>query len=132
MVGYIDGGRIDVDQSSIYTFQLSAYTDVWQIFFVPLEDYNRLMGQNETLDPGEVLLYTTKSNYEEDSIALGDGEPMKVKKVVPDFADNGVDAMQMIPSMYIFVPDFNKTLQPITNVANWRGSGHRASLVLWV
>ena len=121
MVGYIDGGRIDVDQSSIYTFQLSAYTDVWQIFFVPLEDYNRLMGQNETLDPGEVLLYTTKSNYEEDSIALGDGEPMKVKKVVPDFADNGVDAMQMIPSMYIFVPDFNKTLQPITNVANWRG-----------
>ncbi len=121
MAGYISGERIDVDRSSTYDFQLNTYADIWQIFFVPLEDYNRLMGQSETLEPGEVLLYTTKSKYEGDSIALGDGEAMKIKKVVPDFADNGVDAMQVIPSMYIFVPDFSETLRPLTDLANGKG-----------
>ena len=127
MAGYISGERIDVDRSSTYDFQLNTYADIWQIFFVPLEDYNRLMGQSETLEPGEVLLYTTKSKYEGDSIALGDGEAMKIKKVVPDFADNGVDAMQVIPSMYIFVPDFSETLRPLTDLANGKGDP-----LLWV
>lgn len=77
--GYINGGKIYTDDTGIYAFQAGSYSDIWQIFVVPVEDYNCLMGQEETLEPGEVLLYTTKAEYDEDSISINDGETMKVK-----------------------------------------------------
>ena len=43
---------------------------------------------------------------------------MRVKKVVDDFADNGVDAMQVIPSLYIFVSDFQKVVEPLLGMEN--------------
>ena len=84
-----------------------------------LEDYNRLMGQNETLEEDEVLIYTTKMReYTADTIAFENENPMRVKKVVDNFADNGVDAMQVIPSLYIFVPDFQKIVAPLLGMEN--------------
>ena len=107
--GYLSDGRITLDGSNLYSFQLSGYADVWQVFLVPLEDYNRLMGQNETLAPNEALLYTTKEvPYVQDSITIEDGAPLAIKEVVPDFVDNGMDAMQIIPSLYLFVPDMEQ------------------------
>ena len=68
------------------------------------------------------FLYTTKlGQYTEDTIAFGDETPRKIKKVVSDFADNGVDAMQIVPSMYLFVPNFNETVAPLTGYVDPRG-----------
>lgn len=120
--GYINNGNIETDNSNLYAFQLSQYSDIWQIFIVPLEDYNRLMGQNETLADDEIILYTTKlGSYNEDTITIDGGEPLKIKKTVNDFADNGVDAMQIIPSMYLFVPDFEKTVYPLLDNIDIKG-----------
>lgn len=119
---YIDHGKIYTDDTGTYAFQVRSYTDIWQIFVVPVEDYNRLMDQEETLEPGEVLLYTTKAEYSEDAIAINDGNTMKVKKTVSEFVDNGVDAMQIIPSMYIFVPDLAETLTPLEGLTTERGN----------
>ena len=117
--GYIHEGRIETDHSNLYAFQISGYSDVWQIFIVPLEDYNRPMGQTETLQPGEALLYTTKQgNYDRNTIAIGEGEPLQIKKVVSDFADNGLDTMQMIPSLYLFVPNFNEVTAPLLELTD--------------
>ena len=85
-----------------------------QMFIVPLEDYNRLMGTEETLEAHEVLLYSTKSDYSYDTISLEGGETWHIKKTVPGFVDNGVDAMQIISSVFLFVPDWRrwKSFQP--------------------
>lgn len=120
--GYINGGKIYTDDTGIYAFQAGSYSDIWQIFVVPVEDYNCLMGQEETLEPGEVLLYTTKAEYDEDSISINDGETMKVNKKVPEFVDNGVDAMQVIPSMYLFVPDLEETISPLEGLTTESGN----------
>ena len=119
--GYMKNGIIETDSSHLVDFQLDYYSDVWQVFLVPLSDYNRLMGEDETLNPDEVLIYTTKSTeYQYNTIAFGDREPLKVKKVVPTFADNGVDAMQVIPSLYIFISDFNATVEPLLSITDLR------------
>lgn len=119
--GYMKNGIIETDSSHLVDFQLDYYSDVWQVFLVPLSDYNRLMGEDETLNPDEVLIYTTKSTeYQYDTIAFGDRGPLKVKKVVPTFADNGVDAMQVIPSLYIFISDFNATVEPLLSITDLR------------
>ena len=119
LVGYLNEDQIILDESRLTEFHWDGYSDVWQIYVVPLEDYNRLMGQSETLEVDEVLIYTTKmGEYTADTITFEDGNPMRVKKVVDDFADNGVDAMQVIPSLYIFVSDFQKVVEPLLGMEN--------------
>ena len=119
LVGYLNEDQIILDESRLTEFHWDGYSDVWQIYVVPLEDYNRLMGQSETLEADEVLIYTTKmGEYTTDTITFEDGNPMRVKKVVDDFADNGVDAMQVIPSLYIFVSDFQKVVEPLLGMEN--------------
>ena len=78
--------------------------DIWQLFLIPVQDYNALMGEKETLEPGEVLIYTTKEEYNGNTVTLGD-MTFQVKETVTDFIENGVDTSQIIPSMFIFLPD---------------------------
>ena len=121
--GYISDGVVQTDQSSVPTFQLSAYSDVWQVFVISLDDYNRLMGQQETLRDDEVLIYTTIENgYTEETIAIDDAKPMKVKKAVTLFADNGIDAVETVPSLYIFVPDLEQYLAPLMDATDDNGN----------
>lgn len=120
--GFLDGGKIYTDDSGMPAFQVRPSARIWQIFVVPLEDYNYMMGEDETLEPGEALLYTTKSEYEGDTVTINEGKAVKIKKVVPDFVDNGVDAMQFIPSMYLFVPDFAEVISPLKELVTDRGN----------
>lgn len=110
VAGYdVADGVIDVDVNN-----LTELSDVWQIFIVPVEDYNRLMGKNVTLDEDEAIIYTTKmGQYDNSTIAIGNSDPLRIKERVTDFVDNGVDAMQIFPSMCIFVSDFNEKIEPI-------------------
>lgn len=110
VAGYdVADGVIDVDVNN-----LTELSDVWQIFIVPVEDYNRLMGKNVTLDEDEAIIYTTKmGQYDNSTIAIGNSDPLRIKEKVTDFVDNGVDAMQIFPSMCIFVSDFNEKIEPI-------------------
>ena len=118
---YMKNGVIETNSSHLENLQLDYYSDVWQIFIVPVSDYNRLMGENETLSEGETLIYTTKSDYPFDTISLGDRIPLKVKKTVSNFADNGVDAMQIIPSVYLFVSDFDSVIEPLLTISDPSG-----------
>lgn len=118
----MEEGQIHTYDENYSAFQAGAYFAAWQIFLVPLEDYNRMMDQKETLAPGEVLIYTTKRDYEKDTIAINDGEAMRIKKVVPEFVQNGVDAEQIIPSMFIFVPDLAEAARPLEGLVNEWGN----------
>ena len=124
--GFLEDGTIQMDPSRLAHFDASTYTSVWQMFIVPLEDYNSLMGKEETLKEGEVLLYTTKmGEYGGDTISIDGGEPLHIKKRVDAFADNGVDAMQIVPSMFLFVPNFRELVEPMLG----RTDGQERALV---
>lgn len=89
--------------------QYQSLTGLWQVFIIPVEDYNRIMGEEKTLQQGEALLYTTKNQYyEENTLQLGD-ITYQVKERVSAFSDNGVDAMLIVPTAFVFVSDFSET-----------------------
>lgn len=102
--------------------QKNDYANMWQIAFVPLEDYNQMMNQKETLAPGEALIYTTKRDYEKDTIVINDGEVIRVKKVVPEFIHSGIDGEQLISFMYIFVPNLVEAARPLEGHVNEWGN----------
>ena len=73
----IQGDQINLDQEDLDSTVNTE--DIWQIFLVSVSDYNRLMGKNEELSPGEAIVYTTKEmTYDEDEIHIGDLETLKI------------------------------------------------------
>ena len=113
-VGVRQEDRMVMDDVFLSSYNMETMANTWQVFVVPLEDYNSLMGKRETLMPGQALMYTTKgSDYPYASVELGEGVTLSVAKQVDSFADNGVDAMQIIPSMYLFVPNFQETVEGV-------------------
>lgn len=113
-VSYIRDGQIVFDdEEGGFNY---ATNDLWQIFIVSLDDYNRLTGSQETLNSDEAIIYASKDmDYTYDTLNIKGQEPLKIKKTVDNFENNGVDTMQIIPALYIFVPDLEvqaeKTLQ---------------------
>ncbi len=119
--GYLHDGvmKLDTDTAPLFA---EGYNDVWQVFVVPLADYNRLMGAQEVLEPGELLMYTSKAGFKQDSIKIGEGEQVWQVRKVQGFVDNGVDSMQIIPSMFLFVEDVESFIQPMTALADSYGN----------
>lgn len=107
VAGYLQENEIIFDQSKLTQFGL----DVRQLFIIPLEDYNALLGTQETLEEDQVLLYCTKVDYNYDTLAIEGLGTLRVKKILPEFVANGIDTMQMIPSIFVFVPDLAKMQQ---------------------
>jgi putative ABC transport system permease protein len=113
--GVIENNQIIYDYS-VYEDQMDVISDIWQIFIVPLSDYNRLMGENETLAPGEAMIYTTmEMEYTQSTIQIGNNEPLTITKQVSEFVDNGVDFTQIFPSLYLFVSDFDAVVEPLVD-----------------
>lgn len=110
--GYLKDGYLETDVSSVTSFEATDYDNIWQVFVVPLEDYNRLMGTEEVLEPGEALMYTTKQDYDAEQITV-EGQTVRIVKKADDFVDNGTDSMQVISSLYLFVPDVAEYVAPL-------------------
>ena len=103
---YLDQGQM-VLQSG-YASDLSSVENMWQVFVVPLEDYNRTMGTNETLNPGQAMIYTPRSSsYADASVTLPDGTTYTITRKLDDFAPNGLSSMDVVASMYLIVPDYD-------------------------
>ena len=112
-VSYMRDGEIVLDEDENGFNYVSG--DLWKIFIVSLDDYNRLTGSQENLDEDEVMIYTSKDmDYNYDVLKIKGQEPLNIKKVVTDFENNGVDTMQIMPALYIFVPDLEVQVQKIS------------------
>ena len=55
---------------------MSDFEDLWQIFVFSIEDYNRIMNLQQTLSDGQVLMYTTKQEYTQSTVTIGDMAPL--------------------------------------------------------
>ena len=73
-----------------------------------LEDYNRMLGQSETLAPGEALLECSRGNFEGDTLRLLD-ETFTIKKRISDDLGAG-QALASIYDYYCLVVDGMDTL----------------------
>ena len=83
---YFRGSEADLAGTVPYD---SAST-LWELRIVPLEDYNRVMGQNVALAPNQALLYTTQvADYGQDVVALQSGVTLTIADRVDSFLPDG-------------------------------------------
>lgn len=85
---------------------MQKYNQLTTFVVVPLEDYNKSMGINETLGENEVLAYSSRQALPTDTINVFDLS-LHVKKTLPDFMANGNTAAKISSGHYLVVKDLS-------------------------
>ncbi len=122
LAGVLSDGVLETGTSALGSLEGDNYQDLWQIFVVSLADYNRLMGTAETLEPGQLLMCTTKMWFRQSSLRISGTEQEWQVRMGKGFVDNGVDSMQIIPSMFLFVEDVESFIRPMTERRDLHGN----------
>ena len=126
--GLIEGNTVEVDASKVNA--VDAVSSAYLFYFVPLEDYNTVMGTNETLNDGEALLYSYRTNYDSDTISFANGETFKIKKQVDRFTGSGDTAMDILSSIMLVVPDLEKGIKSLETIEG--ANGNRLLQMKWI
>lgn len=119
--GSISGDTVDVG-SYFDSVTPSGLSSMVIMEFVPLEDYNAIMGTRETLEPGEVLVVPYRTEFSEDELKINDYVSFKVKKVSDDFIYSASAAMDAVPTIIVIVSDMRESLSVFENMADYRGA----------
>ena len=115
--GILIDGEFSNERQDMQNFNYGMANDSVLLFVVPLEDYNRIMGTQQTLADDEVLIYGYRTDYDAPTIRVNDGQTYRVKEVVDDWVSNGEASMTVIPTVYVFTNDvdaFTKPMQGMT------------------
>lgn len=119
--GSISGDTLDISRyfNSIAPSEISAMV---VLQFVPLDDYNAIMGTRETLEPGEAFAIPYRTEFSEDELKVNDYVQFKIKKVLDDFAFGADAAMDAVPTIVVVVSDMRESLSPLESIADFRGA----------
>lgn len=117
--GMLEGNTVEANAENISA--MDAAFSAYQICFIPLEDYNEVMGTNETLNEGEALLYAYRTDYNSSSISFKEGESFQIKKQIDAFTSSGDTAMDLLSSLLLVVPDFEKSISRLAALTSSNG-----------
>jgi putative ABC transport system permease protein len=104
LIGFLNGNQFNPDPNN--TNELTDLSDFRDVYFVSLEDYNRVMDKNEQLAADEVLFYSTGTKYAEKSIEIQGYQSFKVKKSIDKFDESEASEQQLFDMIILVVSDF--------------------------
>lgn len=87
-----------------YEVGMGTFGTLNNFFFISLEDYNAVMGENRTLQDGEIMIYSNRVAYEYPTLELF-GKEYRVADKLDEFVGNGNLAADVSGTQYIVVPD---------------------------
>lgn len=115
--GMIDGSNIEID----LTKDNIVISSLHLIDFISLDDYNKVMGTNETLNDGEVLLYSRRNVYKNDKISFNNRITFNVKKNIDNFIEIGDSAIDILSSIILVVPDIEGVIKSFGDLIDLNG-----------
>ena len=121
ITGMLNSTQIDPDPANFEMDSVDIYGDVRVLHFIPLEDYNEFTGTNEVLNPGEALLYATRTPYKADKLEILGSAKLRIVKQLSSFPMDGGAALDMFSYFILVVPGFEELLAPLSTLTNARG-----------
>ena len=120
--GLITEEGITIDTSSVENFSTSTYNNVGYLSVLSIEDYNNMMGTNETLADDECLVYCDRLNYQWDTFTMEYGTSYKVKAQLDDFQVDSDTAATIMPTVFLVVDDIYAFSKPVKDMKNSLGN----------
>ena len=97
---FCEGDTFTVKRSADITMLDSSHV----LFFMTLEDYNIVEGENKILDDGEILLHSNRIQYEEPVLKLF-GKEYRIVEKLDHFMGNGIVSASMANAQFIIIKD---------------------------
>ena len=119
LYGVVRGNTVEIDESLIS--EADVINSSYLFYFVSLSDYNAMMGTEETLNDGEALLCSYRTDFDSDVISFSNGESFRIKKKVDALTGSSNTAMDMLTSLMLVVPDLENSLEGIERIADFYG-----------
>ena len=116
--GVITQEGITIDTSSLVNFSASTYNNVGYLSVLSIDDYNNMMGTNETLADDECFVYCDRLNYQWDTFTMEYGTTYKVKTQLDDFQVDGDTAAMIMPTVFLVVDDIYAFSEPVKDMKN--------------
>ena len=119
--GLITQEGITIDTSSYVNFSTSTYNNIGYLSVLSIDDYNNMMGTNETLADDECFVYCNRLNYQWDTFTMEHGATYRVKKQLDDFQVDGDTAALITPTVFLVVNDVYSFSEPVKDMKNSNG-----------
>ncbi|SHK14704.1 FtsX-like permease family protein [Desulforamulus aeronauticus] len=98
--GNQEGDTVITDESKMS----NASSSVRQFYVIPLEDYNRLTNRTASLGDNEIMIYSSRNVYKEDTLTVLN-RTFTVKERLDSFFENSLDRVLIMGNYYIVVKD---------------------------
>ena len=120
--GLITEEGITIDTSSLVNFSTSTYNNVGYLSVLSIDDYNNMMGTNETLAEDECFVYCDRLNYQWDTFTMEYGTTYNVKAQLDEFQVDGDTAAMIMPTVFLVVDDIYAFSEPVKDMKNSIGN----------
>ncbi|MCM1568942.1 MAG: FtsX-like permease family protein [Roseburia sp.] len=118
--GMLQGEKLDTNVQ--YYGGTGSGGTICMVFLLPLEEYNRLAGQECTLGENEAFIFSVRMDYQGKAIQIGDCPRLERKEAVAGIPLGGGEAAMMtFPSLYVVVEDMESYIAPLCGLADYRG-----------
>ena len=118
ITGLLTDGDIDPDSSHIINNMIS-YDNLRSLYFMSVDEYNRLMGTHLNLESGDTMTYTFRCTYNKNTFEMG-GVKLNVIGKLDRFPHFGDTHTSIVPSILFVVSDL-KDIQPLETLADFNG-----------
>ena len=114
-----DDGKVETDINRIDNFSniaLGDFSSVYSFIFIPVDDYNKIMGTNYTLKDDEAIIYNYRndSRYGKNVISFNRGQSFKIVKQTDEFVIDTNAAISVTPSTALIVNDIDNATKGLT------------------
>ena len=110
MTGAMKDGAVTTDPQQVGL--TITDTNLFQVNFLPLSDYNRICGTDETLAYDEALVSMKRGEYGWDSISVDSKAVYRTRKAPVVFQESGMAAVDVVDTIYVVVNDL-QALKPL-------------------
>lgn len=110
LAGYLWEDQLLLDRDKLESFSLTGDNNLLrELYVLPLEDYNRMMGTQYSLAPGELLLACKKTSYTYETLTIKDYGTFTIKEQPSEGRPAMGSAMaSIIGSMFLVVPSMDE------------------------
>jgi len=108
IMGYIEDSNVEISLNSSSNLSFLDYSDICEVHFIRLEDYNRNSGKNETLEDGEALVCAVKTDQVGDVFKVADKSFNVVKRLDGEALDfDGKAYTSVTSNVFVVVKDID-------------------------
>ena len=111
VLGILKDGELFLDHDFVDSANVQTTAYVTQIELIPLDTYNRCMGMDKTLAPGEIFLHCVRRTYDAPAITLPDGTVLTVKEQLPDIMGSADAERDYTPTAFIVTDEMQDVIE---------------------